>query len=144
MSQNSECEITTARPDDSGYGVVWFEGRLEKHHRVVFFQHTGEWPEVVMHSCDNPSCINPKHLSAGTHKLNAADRKLKWRNGRIDGQRNGRAKITDEQSEEIIELYRISGLTQRQIGDMYGLSNAQISKIVNRQCFSGKTANSFS
>lgn len=28
---------------------------------------------VVMHSCDNRSCVNPDHLSVGTHRANVHD-----------------------------------------------------------------------
>jgi hypothetical protein len=36
---------------------------------------------VVMHTCDNPRCVNPKHLRLGTQALNTADRDAKDRHG---------------------------------------------------------------
>lgn len=42
-------------------------------HRRVFFLLHGYLPEVVMHTCDNPPCINPAHLRAGTKKTNSQD-----------------------------------------------------------------------
>lgn len=41
-------------------------------HRKAYYEHTGEWPEVVQHTCGNPRCINPEHLQGGTHKSKAA------------------------------------------------------------------------
>lgn len=95
-----------------------------------------------MHKCDNPSCVNPEHLEAGTHALDALDRKQKGRNGRIDGERHGRSKVTDAQAEEIRSIYAAGGRSQTSIAKEYGLSQSQVSKIVLGSCFRGFTKNS--
>jgi hypothetical protein len=45
---------------------------------------------IVCHKCDNPSCINPKHLFLGTHLENVKDRVIKNRSAK--GKNNGRYK----------------------------------------------------
>ena len=53
-------------------------------HRVVWEAFNGEplGDRLVLHSCDNPSCVNPAHLSAGTMTDNMRDcaSKGRWRN----------------------------------------------------------------
>lgn len=58
----------------SGYGMhchVEDGKRIQMGlHRWVFLQHNGYLPKIVMHSCNNPRCINPTHLIPGNQKLN--------------------------------------------------------------------------
>jgi len=83
-----------------GYGRWWcsITGKKELAHRVVFFQRHSYWPEVVMHTCDNPRCINPDHLVAGDRGANNRDRAAKGRSAKV---RLDLRKLNDEQAEEI-------------------------------------------
>ena len=59
-----------------GYGSVQFRGKTIGAHRISHFLGTGFLNGkglVVMHSCDNPSCVNPKHLSVATQSENIRD-----------------------------------------------------------------------
>ncbi|MGN6206005.1 HNH endonuclease signature motif containing protein [Humibacter sp.] len=49
--------------------------RHERAHKVSAALAYGEVPKgaVVMHSCDEPSCVRPAHLSVGTQKENVLD-----------------------------------------------------------------------
>lgn len=51
-------------------------------HRLAYQLWKGPIPVglILLHACDNPRCINPEHLTAGTHRDNALDRVAKGRN----------------------------------------------------------------
>ena len=55
-------------------------------HQVSYILKTRMLPPVVRHTCDNPLCVNPRHLVGGTQADNmqdmiARDRQLKWDKG---------------------------------------------------------------
>ncbi len=55
--------------DKDGYGQTRFDGKKAKSHVVAFLLSGGEFTQekrCVIHSCDNPKCCNPHHLSAAT------------------------------------------------------------------------------
>lgn len=74
-----------------GYGQVWCDGRMRLAHRIVWVLTNGSIPAglYVLHRCDNPPCVNPKHLFLGTQADNMADMQEKGR--RVDhyGDENG-------------------------------------------------------
>ena len=75
------CVEDTEHTRRDGYPLVRREGKLWNHHRWVYYQATGDLPEVVRHTCDNRLCVNLDHLLPGTHTDNARDRVLRGRNG---------------------------------------------------------------
>lgn len=48
-----------------GYGRYWYRGRLWVAHRVAYLWETGTDPGEldVRHTCNNPPCVNPGHLT---------------------------------------------------------------------------------
>lgn len=69
------CWEYTSGKDRCGYGKFSLGPRRLGAHKVSYVLHKGDVPEglVVMHSCDNPGCINPDHLSLGTVRDNIHD-----------------------------------------------------------------------
>ena len=81
INQTTDCWEFQGGKNNIGYGMIRDEKRMRTTHRVSYEEHVGPIPKglCVMHSCDNPICCNPKHLSIGTHKQNTQDMFTKGR-----------------------------------------------------------------
>lgn len=73
-------------------------GRIQLAHRMSYMIAHGTITseQQVLHSCDNPRCVNPAHLFLGTHAVNMADRLQKGRCADTKGTKNGRVKLTPD------------------------------------------------
>jgi hypothetical protein len=83
---NNGCHsVISHKPKKTGYVPIRKSGIQYLMHRVVYeLRHRRLTSnDVIMHSCDNPQCINIDHLSIGTHKDNMVDmaNKIRGRNG---------------------------------------------------------------
>lgn len=78
-TDNNECYLWVGSLNNHGYGNFWADNKVVKAHRYSFYLHNGFYPKVVRHSCDNPGCVNPKHLLAGTQEDNMKDASEKGR-----------------------------------------------------------------
>lgn len=69
------CHEWVGRKVNGGYGIMHLPaGRSILAHRAVLLARgVNIGANFVLHSCDNPSCVNPAHLRVGTAKDNAAD-----------------------------------------------------------------------
>ena len=93
VSGPDECWLWTAATNEHGYGVMRPEGRRSgppaKAHRIsAELAGMAVDGHVVLHSCDNPPCVNPAHLSTGTQADNVNDMHAKGRGnvGSVNGQ----------------------------------------------------------
>jgi hypothetical protein len=122
----------------NGYGmVVMPDGRREVVHRIAFHFTHGRWPEpCTLHSCDNPPCFNPRHLSEGTDADNSTDARSKGRAHVLPprlGTDHGCAILTEEQVREIRAAYIPRKVTYEALGKRYGVSMGTVFDIVKRR-----------
>ena len=82
---------------------------------------------VVMHTCDNPKCINPDHLILGTNYDNSQDMKRKMRQMHGEGHYRAILKESD------IGPIRKSKLTCKELGRIYGISASAIRSVKLRR-----------
>jgi hypothetical protein len=94
---------------------------------------------LVLHKCDNPSCVNPEHLFLGSHKDNAIDRESKGRGNRPIGENNPSAKLTNKDVCEIRESCD-EGDSISRIAERYGVTQKCIYDIRSNRTWNEKNA----
>jgi hypothetical protein len=147
------CWLRTARQERRGYGSFMMDRGSAKWrpvgaHRVAWELTNGPIPDglCVLHRCDNPSCVRPEHLYLGTNLVNSQDMVSKGRQACGDrsgktvhpertarGERNGSAKLTENDVKDIRTRFANGGITKVSLALEYGVRDALISKIIKRQ-----------
>lgn len=80
------CIVTTPSVGEEGYArcnVKRFGRVIRRRHILAWVEANGRLPSpetpLILHHCDNRSCINPEHLYEGTHKDNSRDMRERGR-----------------------------------------------------------------
>lgn len=139
---NSGCVLWLRSVAPFGYGILTFGKKVWNTHRLAWVAYNGPIPDglCVLHKCDVPGCLNPKHLFLGTRGDNCRDMIAKGRHagcawGRTKGAGGGpgvkhyRARFTDEQ----VLAIRSDSRRQCDIARAYGVAQTTIASIRNRQ-----------
>ena len=114
-----------------GYGTIHGpggrSGKTKRSSHVAWFLTHGQWPNgIVMHSCDNPACCNPKHLQLGTAIDNINDKVRKRRH--TFGESVHTSVLLETQVRRVFDFVN-DGWTNRQIATHFGVSRSTISHI---------------
>jgi hypothetical protein len=125
----SGCWLWNAKQDALGYGWmrIGHKKGVVPAHRVSWILFKGPIPQhngpkarmLVLHKCDNPSCVNPDHLFLGTDADNCADRDKK-------GRLSSKLKESDVRS---IRKFLSSGMKPKEISGKYQVSTWAIEAI---------------
>lgn len=79
--------------------------------------------QLVCHTCDNPLCVNPKHLFIGSCSDNTKDMFLK--------NRSKVQKLTKENILDIRDRYKNTGIKQKELAHIFNVNQNCISRIIN-------------
>lgn len=115
-----------------GYGRIRFRSEVKGAHRVSYELNNGPIPVGmhVMHSCDQPSCVNPDHLFVGTNRDNHLDKLRKQRQAR--GMMLHRSRMTHESVRRLRHL-AVEGVTQKALAERFDLVQSSVWAIINRR-----------
>lgn len=138
-----ECWEWQAAKGSGGYGHFWVPdlGRMAAAHRVSYELANGPLPAkdfgqlgavgvVICHTCDNPPCVNPAHLFAGTQAENTADKLAKGRQADNTGESNPKAKLTRADVEAIRREATGKYGERMEIARKWNISSGHVSKIL--------------
>jgi HNH endonuclease len=114
----------------ANYGLMYWNGKLEYAHRLSLEMDGRPVPARwhACHTCDNPPCVNPKHLFPGTPRDNVKDMVSKSRH--YHGDLHHAAKITDNQVLIIRQLAE-EGVFLSEIAEQFGITPGYVSELVS-------------
>lgn len=126
------CWEWTAALNVHGYGVAVFQRKRWRAHRLAWLFVKGTPATLfLLHSCDNPKCVNPEHLREGTQQENLQDARDRDRAAR--GFKFPHAKLSEAQVQEILEAYQKYIVTMPMLAKRYSVSKSAIASHIYRR-----------
>lgn len=117
------------------YGEFWIKDRNYLAHIVSYLITNNldvgslQLFQYVCHKCDVELCVRPSHLFLGTPAMNSADMASKGRWNAHYGENHYKAKLTVDTVMEIHRLWQLGGMTQKEIGVLFGVSRSAIAHV---------------
>ena len=160
--------VETAGPEDcwhwmgatikAGYGRFHVRGNFTKPNSVEDYAHRIMWEITygpipdgiqVLHSCDNPPCVNPIHLFLGTQSDNMKDAIKKGRlrpnlqkanearkahpGLNVRGESQGSSKLNSSDVLAIRRRYSGGDISQRKLAQEYKITQATLWSVLKRE-----------
>ena len=146
VESDKGCWVWQGGVTTGGYGSAHVGRKTYRAHRISWVVFRGDIPIGlwVLHTCDNPPCINPEHLYLGTRADNDQDAKDRNRLATGDrhgmrlhpesvprGERQGSSRLTAD----IVRQMRIlaGSMTQCALAQQFGITQVHVGRIINRQ-----------
>jgi len=126
VTKGEACWKWNASLTNKGYGRIHVGKERLLAHRYSWMLHFGPIPDGkhVLHTCDNPACVNPSHLFLGTHQDNMADKVAKGRHYHF--------KFTAKQIKKMISMRR-RGFPLKSIAEEFNVYRGVIRRVLEEQ-----------
>ena len=125
LEMQDQCWEWQGRKTNMHYGTISWGNRYYLAHRIsyIIFNNLIPQNKIVRHICNNPSCVNPKHLLLGTMVDNSIDM--------VKANRQGNQKLNKEAIKIIKWMLKYKnhyGLSKK-LASLYHINRSTIYKI---------------
>jgi hypothetical protein len=131
VNKTKKCWIWIGPINNKGYGRITYGGMSTTgiaHRAAWIFFNEKRVPKGlnVLHGCDNPRCVNPKHLHLGTQKQNI--REMCERNRGVIGEDHPLSRLSNLDVLKVKKLLK-TNIYRRVIAKRFNVSTALIDRI---------------
>jgi len=135
VDMSGDCWLWKGTRSGGGYGNFLINGKLVRAHRWSYKFFFGELrdEDCVLHSCDNPLCVNPSHLFIGSRADNVRDMISKGRDhfpGAPAGEGHPFSVLSDLEVLEMRKLRSTDNLSYQELADLFGVSKPTVQAII--------------
>jgi len=131
------CWYWTSHLNKDGYGLFNYHNQAIGSHRISFIIYRGTIPNTmqVLHTCDNPMCVNPHHLFLGSHTDNMQDMIKKGRGNKMKWEAHIDAKLTKK---DVLMIRSLNGkISQVELAKQFNVTQGSISRIILNKGWKG-------
>lgn len=134
----NDCIKTLQPINSAGYGQEYYDGALRGAHRVAYCRANkisidSIKGKTILHTCDNPTCVNPEHLVLGTQTDNMRDKVAKGRANAAKGEAIPNSVLTPAIVLELRAKAAKGIYSYRELGEMFNISRGTAYNAVTKK-----------